>query len=212
MWKPLLLAVLCSATLLSTDASAQILATLTPEQIDEAIALGTKPKDARRLLQRYGLRPRALGGNGPIVAIVTTPYTRVVALALEAHEKYETVTAADLPADALLPEVRVHAGPRRRFARGRPDDLANVRAIALTPHKSKDRSEAILPTRSEEVAAKYSNLFGAEWEGVGMAATFPASRFLDGLDVHIVFDAPIEIAGLSRCDDCRIEIKTAGWK
>jgi len=192
--------VIAVVILVAAEAQAQIIEQLTPEQVAEAIALGAKPKDATKLLGRYVLRDR-----GRMIGIVTTPFSRVVALAREAHEVYKPLTPETVPATALAPEVRIYAGPQRVSKEG-GTDLANVRAIVLAPRMSKTREGIVQPTSTEPSVERYTNLFGAEWNRVGMTAVFPIAEYTNRREVRVVFDRQIDTYGMFRCEDCRAEI------
>lgn len=187
---------------------------LTPALINEAIAIGARPT-AKKFLEGYQLRPRS--GAAPFttygspLAVFSTPFSRVVALSLDAHERYAKITPADIDQAVLAPEIEVHAWPTVVSAR-MTGDIANVRAVVLTPARSTSRADAIQPLRTSNAVTTYSNLFGAIREGASLTAVFPIAEFRAGRDVHVVFDQRVNVAGLNYCDDCRVEIKLTGLR
>lgn len=198
-----------SVLLYGPSARAQVLAALTPAQIAEAIALGAKVGEAKKFLREYRLRTRGFGSNGPTVGMFTTPFSRVVALSLAAHERYAPFSPEDIDAAVLEPTIEVHAWPAVVSER-RSDSIASVMAIVIMPDNAKDRSLAIQPLRTEHAVTTFSNLFGARRDGEGLMAVFPIAEFKQGRDLHIVFDQKINTVGVAYCDDCKIDIQLTG--
>lgn len=188
--------------------STQVLSQLTPAQVAEAIALGSRPKDARSFLDLYRLRTRVLGSTGRTIGVFTTPFSRIVALALDAHERYATLTAADIPPEALNDDVEVHAWPMVVSER-RLGQIASVRTVVLTPSGSRARAAAIQPTRTSNAVTKFANLFGATAAGESVTAVFQPADFIEGRDIHVVFTERIDI-GTGTCEDCNFAIKLRG--
>lgn len=197
-------AVVAMISIARVQTAPQVIAQMSPQQIEEAIKLGSNEREAKRFLDNYRLRPRAFGSAGPTIGIFSTPFSRVVMLAADARDKYATVTAESIPKELLAPEVHVHVWPHQLET---APDIASVRAVVLMPKGSRNRSEAIAPVRMSESVTNYSNLFGATWKGTGALAVFPISEFKEGREVRIVFDKSIPVVGIKSCDDCGVEIK-----
>jgi hypothetical protein len=101
------------------------------------------------------------------------------------------------------------SGAKNQFER------ANVVAIVLTPRGGSDeakRAQAVQPLRSSDLEERFQNLFGAEWKGTGMMAAFPIDILKKDLELPVVFDKRVEIAGAVGCSDCkaRIDVKKSG--
>ena len=186
------------------SASAQVVTEMTPELIEDARA---KAEDADRDEALYPVHERGRFMHGPVAGSFTTPYSRVVLAAIEAKETYRTFAATDVTDQMLAPELVIH-GLSQPVGRDE-EPIANVRAIVIMPKDSKDRSEAIQPTTSEEWTSEYQNLFGAEFAGQNMTATFPLELLTEDYEVHVVFDEVVSGTQgcCGSCDDCRIKFR-----
>ena len=188
-------------------ADAQILATLTPQQIEEAIKIASNERDTDRLLRNYRLQNRGsvmIGtSDGPLYGVFTTPFTRIVYAARDAPRRYQKFTADDVTPEMLAPEIVV-ATNVKSFTAPSPG-VAGVTAVVLMPLRSKNRSLAIHPSRVEASVEKYANLFGASFEAVSMVAVFPIEAFTEKYEVHVVYEA-----GGYGCSDCAFPIKLRG--
>ena len=131
--------------------------------------------------------------------------------AIEAKETYQTFSAEDVTDQMVAPELVIYGLSQE----GRKEDsIANVRAIVITPKDSEDRSEAILPTTSEEWTTEYQNLFGAEFEGRSIVANFPIDLLAEDYEAHVVFDSMLlGLQGMGgNCSDCRVKFRLKNIK
>jgi hypothetical protein len=178
---------------------AEVLTELSPAQIKEAIAAPEKAASCYRLTKgRFAMEVFA--------DCFTTPFSRVVGAAREAKRKYKPFSEADVTPELIAAgELQIHglAGPAARGG------VASVDTIVVMPEGSKDRSKAVMPTKTTEVSAEYKNALGASYEGKSVTAVFPLSVLTERNTVHSVFDKhrAASGAGAAGCDDCDIEFK-----
>jgi hypothetical protein len=104
----------------------------------------------------------------------------------------------------LAPEIHVYA-PSHSL---KGTAIANVETIVVLPYNSKDASQVVHPTRVNEAAEEYKNLFGFSGEGRGLLAVFPLDVWREDNEVHVVFDETIPGARgrAGSCTDCRSRI------
>ena len=178
----LLIAISCSAV-----AFAQIVGDMSSDRIREAIALGTKARD----LEPYRINEGANWSPPFKFAVYTTPFLRVALAAYNAKKQYKQFTEADVQPSMLAPEVEVYASSQPIEG----TQIANVETIVLLPYKGKDRSTAILPTRTSALPDEYRNLYGFVGRGGGMLAVFPLDAWQENNELHVVFDKPVAFSG-----------------
>jgi hypothetical protein len=169
---------------------------MTPQVIQEAIEKGGEGL--------YRLQERSGWGNGPLLGYFTTPYSRVALAAASARKRYTGFTAADVTPEMLAPELHIYAVSQ---AVGRME-IANVEAVVLMPHESKDRSAAIRPIRASELTEEYQNLMGAVATGRSLLAVFPLSVLDERNEVRVVFDRYVPgSSAVKGCTDCGVRFK-----
>jgi len=194
--------VLVVTSMLAVNAHAQIVRDLTPEQIREAIALGTKSKE----IWPYRIQEKARWSWPPLIAVYTTPVLRVALGANAAKKRYQAFTEKDVTPEMTAPEIQVFAPSQSLESAA----IANVVTIVLLPHNSKDSSQAIHPTRIIEASQEYKNLLGFTGEGRGLVAVFPIDVWTENNEVHVVFDTGIPSSQgrgkLGGCTDCKSRI------
>jgi hypothetical protein len=130
-------------------------------------------------------------------------------LASEAKQKYRQLLAADIPREDLLPELQLYVPSRPVSGAKNEFERANVVAIVFTPRKGSDeekRAKAVQPVRFSDLEERFQNLFGAEGKGTGMMAAFPLEILKNDLELHVVFDGRVEIAGVVGCSDCKAKV------
>jgi hypothetical protein len=175
---------------------------MTPERIRDAIALGTSAKG----LTAYRIQEKARWSWPPLIAFYTTPFLRVALAANEAKRRYKSFTEAEVTPEMTAPEIQVYA-PSQSVQGA---EIANVEAIVVLPHNSKDTNQAVHPTRTGEASQEYKNLFGFSGEGRGMLAVFPLDVWQESNEVHVVFDRAIPGSrgpkAVGGCIDCRSRI------
>jgi hypothetical protein len=194
--------VVAIACLVLVTARAQIIQDMTPERIREAIALGSTVKD----LRPYKIQEKARWSWPPLIAVYTTPFLRVALAANVAKQHYKQFTEADVSPEMIAPEIHIYAPSRAVDG----TSVANVETIVVLPYNSKDRSQAVHPTRMSEASEQYKNLFGFSAEGRGMLAVFPLEVWREDNEVHMVFDRGIPSSqgpgALGGCADCKSRI------
>jgi len=121
-----------------------------------------------------------------------------------AKRQYKPFTEADVTPDMIKPEILVYAEPHA--VQG--TDIANVEAIVVLPHNSKDASQAVHPTEMKDASQEYKNLLGFSGEGKGLVAIFPIDAWNENNDLRVVFDKTIPGSrpGLGACRDCKSRI------
>jgi hypothetical protein len=92
-----------------TGAAQQVIVTMTPESVDEAIRLATDEKATARFLDAYVLQTRAGWGNGPLIGRFSTRFARVVQAAAAARRKGNPFTPADVVPALIAPDLHVIA-------------------------------------------------------------------------------------------------------
>jgi hypothetical protein len=163
------LALLC---LLPATVRAQLVAEMTPQQIERAIAEGASAKKAE---------PYKIGNFALTAGTFTTPYQRVVLAAFEAKKAYKPFTAADVTPDLVAPEIRVRALPFTF-----KDGVASVVAVVVTKRGTRDATQ---PISSAPFDMEFSNAFGKTIAGKGIEASFPLSLVDAANEIRIVMDS-----------------------
>ena len=150
-------------------AEAQVVMEMTPERVQEAIAYANAEENPQTFYDAWS--------GSTAIAEATTPFSRVVALAVRARRLDKQLSPADIPAEVLAPElhIRVSAGADLR-----------VENIVIMPKGEKDRSKVIQPTKTYSYTEQYKNMMGAVFDGEGMIAVFPLSVLQDGWEVRVL--------------------------
>jgi hypothetical protein len=177
----------------------QLVTTMTPETIDEAIRLAGAEKATARFLEAYVVQTRAGWGYGPPIGSFSTPFARVVQAAVAARKRGSPFTPADVTPDLIAPELHVIA-----LAQPAATDeglAATVLSVTLGRRGSKDLTDAVQPVQTTALTAAYQNLTGTTLKGTGIVAVFPLSALGAGSEIHVVFDRAAR--GLSRPATCR---------
>lgn len=168
--------------LVSAGPAPAVVKEMTPDLIRAAIA-------AQKADDCYDLKvPDTTAFMKMTAGCFTTPWSRVVQAAKAARAKYKPFTEADVTPEMIAPEIRVFAYPIQGL---RGASSIDVDAIVVMPRKSKERSEAVHPTTSEEINTEYKNLLGATWEGRGMMAVFPLELVSADNEVRIVYESNV---------------------
>jgi hypothetical protein len=183
-------------------AQAQIVRTMSPDRIQEAISFGANSKD----LRPYRIQEKARWSWPPLIAFYTTPFLRVALAANNAKKHYKPFGEADVTPEMLVPEIQVYA-PSQAV---QGTEIANVETIVLMPSKSTDRNLAIQPKTMSSATEEYKNLYGYSGTGTSKLAAFPVDVWQEGNEVHVVFDHTIPSSmgpGKSGgCIDCKSRI------
>lgn len=175
----------CVATVLhSCAAQGDVVPEMTPALIKEAIALGAKNKGEGC----YALR--SVHPIGPM-GCISTPFSRVVGAAQEATQKYKAFTEADVTAEMIAPELRIHAFANTH-SRG---SVVSVENVILRPKGAKGIENVTRPLRIEESEGTYRNAMGGEWTGKSMVAAFPIDALDDDTEVRVIYKEPVCMEG-----------------
>lgn len=117
-------------------------------------------------------------GGGPVkFGCLTTPYSRVAALAQAARRAYKPFSPGDVPPEILEPYFEVIA-----FA----VVDTKVEAVVVAKKGAKGLDGVVQPAASEPMPTSFQNLYGAKFEGVGMVARFPLSEYREGSEIRVV--------------------------
>lgn len=199
-----ILLALCLATGEATAAQ-QVIVTMTPESVDEAIRLAADEKASARFLDAYVVQTRAGWGNGPLIGSFSTPFSRVVQAALAARKKGSSFSPADVSPDLTALELHVIALAQTAAT----DDgmLATVLSVVFARRGSKDPGDVIQPLRTTELTAQYQNPAGTAFKGTGVVAVFPLSALVPNSEIRVVFDRTARgFSALSMCRECTVPV------
>jgi hypothetical protein len=160
---------------ISTPAASQVVAEMTEDRIQQAIA-DEKGETCYSLKKGY--------------ACFTTPYSRVVQAARAARKQYQPFSKADVAPEMVAPFIEVIALPQPSFVfgSGRVGRPIDVKAVVVMPKKSKDRSAAVQPTDRFDLDSHYQNLLGAKFDAKGIVARFPMSVLSETNEARVVYD------------------------
>lgn len=174
------------------------------QEITNAIAAGAKLDQFVMRALRTGGGFRTMGIRGGTIALYSTPLDRVRAASYSAARSYRPFTAADVTEEMVRPELHIYAAPVA--IAGQPA-VANVVAIVIMPHDSKDRSKVIQPLSVAETSETFRNLLGYVGGGTGLTAVFTLDVLSKNNDVHVVFDRAVRLGGDGPCTDCRAQFE-----
>jgi len=204
MTRHLLFSILLAVFLAASETAAQqVIVTMTPESVDEAIRLAADEKATARLLDAYVVQTRAGWGNGPLIGSFSTPFARVVQAALAARKKGSAFAAGDVTPDLIAPELHVIALAQTAAS----DDgmIATVLSVVLGRRGSKDPADVIQPLRTTELTAQYQSLVGTAFKGTGVVAVFSLSALVPDSEIRVVFDRTARgFSGLAMCRECTV--------
>ena len=179
----------------------QVIGSMTPERIEEAIQLAADEKAARKFLDVYAVQTHSGWGNGPLIGRFTTPFARVVLAALAARKEDKGFTATDVTPDLIAPELHVIATSQVAFANDTV--LAAVQAVFVTPRGGKSPADAVKPVRTTELTKEYATSIGSLADTQGIVAVFPLTVVTIDNDLHVVFDRPARgSSAVATCKDC----------
>ena len=196
----------------STSAQARrLIANLTPQDIEAAIAAGKKGKYDKGELRISRL------GYAREIGRMTTPWTRVAAWAERLHKSYEEPKAADVPPELLAPEAHIILYAIHENLADETPNLASITTVLILPSKGNDeekRAAMLRPLRTEPLSRMSQNVYGAQATGDGMLAVFPLDALSEDRDFRIVYDRRVSVMDSDQigCTDCRADIKLRGLK
>ena len=175
------------------------------KRVEEAFRLAADDKASARFLDAYVVQTRAGWGNGPLIGIFSTPFSRVVQAAVAARRKGMPVGVSDVPAKLLAEELHVVATAQK----GWPDDtmIATVHSVVLTTPGTTGPPGIVQPQRTEELTTEYRALYGIPSTEPGIVAIFPLTALTPGSVIRVTFDRPARgFTGLSMCRVCVVPV------
>jgi hypothetical protein len=162
---------------------AQAVPPIRPEDVARAIEEGAS---ADRAPIMPLVQPSDAENYRVICGLLSTPLSRVRALAYDARRAYKTIQPSDIPPEALAAELRVRAiadpivdGKKR---------VSIARTIVIAPKGEADPAKVTQPTTLELRPARFTNAFGAAREGIEAEASFPLAAVVPGSEVRVVYD------------------------
>jgi hypothetical protein len=180
-----------------------LVVSITTELIEEALQIAADDKAARKFLDAYVVQTRAGWGDGPQIGSISTPFSRVVQAGLLARKNGKPLSASDVPAELLAPELHVIA-TSQKAALG-TTDIATVQSVVLVPRGNQNSTEAIPPLRTAELTTRYQDLHGTTIEGSAVVAIFPSSAIAEDFEIRIVFERMASgSTALSMCKECTV--------
>lgn len=174
---------------------AQVVTSMTPKLVLEAIALGNS---GRKLGPYEWKRPGPWKRGGFPLGGFTTPFLRVALAARRARQLYQPFTPDDVTAEMIAPTVHV-------IAPARIDGLtvSDVQAVVFLPKGANDRVAAIHPSITLPISREWQNYYGAKVSGAGKMAVFPIEALSDRNELHIVYESSVADGG-PLCTDCPV--------
>ncbi len=188
-----------------TGRAQQVVVSMTPERVNEAIRLAADEKAAARFLDAYVVQTRAGWGNGPLIGDFSTPFARVVQAAVAARRKEMPFYDSDVTADLISPELHVIA--LTQTAATDDGKAATVVSVTLARRGSKDPTDVIQPLKTTGLTAQYQSLTGTIPKGAGVVAVFPLSALGADSEIRVLFDRTARgVSGLATCRECAVPV------
>ena len=178
---------------------------LNPQSLEEAIQLAQDERKARAFLDAYVLQSRPGWGNGPLIGIISTPFSRVVRAALAARKKGESFAATDAPLELTAPEFHVIATSQLATT----DDAmsAFVTAVVLGPSENNTENNVVKPSKTLDLTKEYQDLNGTAFDRPGMVAIFPLTALEKNNEIRVTFDRIAQGSNaLTTCRECVVPL------
>ena len=174
----------------------QIVMTMTPAQIEEAIRLANDEKAARAFLLNYVVQARSGMGTGPLLGYVSTPFARVVRAALVARAKGTAFDAADVTSDLISPQLDVLV---LNQSAAYSDLNATVQSVSITVG-----NQAIEPESTKAATPVQYRLFGLKEESErGIVAVFPLEAATSGNTIRVTYSQVVRgSSAITNCQSC----------
>jgi hypothetical protein len=187
------------------EAAQEIVTTMTPERIEEAVRLAADDQAAGRFLAAYVVQRRAGWGDGPLIGAFSTPFSRVVQAALTARKKGSTLVTADVKPELIAAELHMIATSQTPID---PEiKVAQVQSVGLSTRGSASPGGLVAPIRTIELTTDYQSLHGTTFQGTGVVAVFPLSALTAGAEIHVEFDQMVRgSTALSMCRTCAVPL------
>jgi hypothetical protein len=184
-------------------ATAQLVVTMTPQRIEEAIELAADERAAERFLDAYVIQSRTGWGNGPRIGVFTTPYARVVRAALLARKNARPFTASDLNCELLAPELHVIAV---KEAPATDNTAAAVIAAVLVRRRDVKTSVVEIQRLSfAPLTKEYEERYGKTIERPATVTVFPLSALDGANEMLTIFDRTARgSSAMSGCMECAV--------
>jgi hypothetical protein len=203
----LIVAFLCAIP--STLNGEQLVTTLAPADIDNAIQLAGDERVLQKFLNAYVIQLRAGWGTGPLIGVFTTPFSRVVRAAAAARRHGEPFSASDVTAEMDAPEVHVIA-TEQPLAPGEKE-LASVEAVFVAPRAAREATGSIKPVKTTNLTSEYLRLYGLTFDKTGVIAIFPMDVVSQENWIHVTFSRVVRSsAAVSACKECAVPFPPAG--
>ena len=181
---------------------------ITPEQIDEAIQLASDERAAQRFLATFVVQSHAGWGNGPLIGMFSTPFSRVVAAAAAARKRDQPFGRSNVTPDMTASELHIVVFSVAAVGDG---DLATVDTVRVRPRAGPHNGDDIRRIRVEDLLEPYRKLYNIGMEGRGIIAVFPLSAALAKNEIVVVFDRTARGASaLSQCKECVVPFPSSG--
>lgn len=194
---------------LTSAAGPQLVDTMTPDRVEEAIRLAADEPAARKWLRSYVVQTRSGMGAGPLIGHFSTPFARVVLAALAARKDGKRLAIADLTPDILAPEV--HILVVRQPAAYRQAD-ASVESVTITSGKNPP-DPAIQPIRAAAATSRDYILYGLGPETAALVASFPLTAIADGNGIRVIFSDVVRgSTALTNCKECTVPFSVASLR
>ena len=186
----------------------QLVLAPTPEQIDEAVQLAVDERAAQRFLAAFVVQSHAGWGNGPLIGMFSTPFSRVVAAAAAARKRNEPFGRSNVPPDVTVSELHIVVFSVAAVGDGA---LATVETVRVRPRTGPHSDDDIQPIRVEDLLEPYRKLYNVGVEGRGIIAVFPLSAVSAKNEIVVVFDRTVRGASaLSQCKECVVPFPSSG--
>jgi hypothetical protein len=183
---------------------------LSAAQIDDALRMAADEKAALKFLDQYVLQTRTGLGSGPRVGWLSTPFSRVMVVALDARKAGRTLTSSDIPTDILLPEILVITASQP--AANADNSLATVEEVAMGKRVDSKVVDILLPLRVRQPTARERELY--ELDGTARVAIFDRDALAPSFDaevpnvvVRVRFDRVAKGTNpLTACKECVVPV------
>jgi len=203
------LVLLFAATAWPAGQAPQPISSLTTDQIEEAIRIGSDEKAARTFLNRYLVQMHAGWGDGPRMGVFTTPFARIVQAAATARKNGGTFSKSDVTAEDLVPELHVIV----TFQPSAVSDAKEVpiNSITITRGGSVNGTDAIEPLKSPALQPAYQSRYGLVLDGAGIVASFPLSAVAPDREIRVSFREVVKgTSAASNCQHCVVPFPLTG--
>jgi hypothetical protein len=174
------------------------------QRIAEAIRLAADDKAVATFLNAYVLQRKAGWGDGPLVGVFSTPFSRVVRAAIAARHLHAPFGPNDVTPDLIVEELHVVAMAQKGWPD--PDTTAAVQTVVLAIHNDNGTETLIQPLRTTELSAPARALYGITTNDAGVVAAFPGTALTRSTVIRVTFDRTARGFGSSTCRECTVAV------